>query len=270
MARNNNRISDILARQIYILRQKGKSFLRIARIIGITKSLVQKVIKRRNGTTLEQKKAKFGPKRCTSTGQDAQLRLAMKRDRFRSNRSLAAQFQVSEITVRRRAKEFGLKSRLAIRKPLRKQQRTTRIIWARDHLQHDFGNWIFSDEVTFELVDCSSPRRPFVHCTKSERYSPACVLEPAAQGRRKIMVWGAISRSGKGVLAFLEGHINAESYIQVLQTNLLPYWTVFLSELHAALSSNKIMHRPIEHMLPGLFCTRQGSEPPSGHHTGPI
>ena len=81
----------------------------------------------------------------------------------------------------------------------------------------------FSVESSLELADCSTPNRIWVHRSFSEKVSESRVLPKQAQSRKSVMVWDAISSLGRVTMCFVAGHINAESYIQILDLKLLPF-----------------------------------------------
>ncbi len=67
-----------------------------------------------------------------------------------------------------------------------------------------------------------NPRRR-VLWAKEEGYIPA-YYQRSVQKPASMIVWGCISAYGIGSLHVLEGTINAEMYIKVLQQHMLPSW----------------------------------------------
>ena len=54
-----------------------------------------------------------------------------------------------------------------------------------------------------------------------EEWEPSCIDPPP--GRRfSVIIWGCITYNGIGTLCFAEGNINAEKYINIIDTNLWP------------------------------------------------
>jgi transposase len=62
-----------------------------------------------------------------------------------------------------------------------------------------------------------------VHRGKNERYAAACTLPNPVYDRRTCMVWGCITASGRGPLAFVDGSIDSNKYISILQQHLIPF-----------------------------------------------
>ncbi len=74
-----------------------------------------------------------------------------------------------------------------------------------------------SPNLTFllEITDCRVLR------AKEEGDLPAC-HQCSVQKPASLMVWGCISAYGMGSLHVLEGIMNAERYIKVLEQHMLP------------------------------------------------
>ena len=129
-------------RQIVVtLHLDGKSLGEIAKKTGFAKSTVQAIVEKHRQhqtvTTLEGR----GRKRKTTPRQDSQLTKEVKKDRFLSATSVAAQspklagVNVSRMTVARRLQEIGLNARVARKKPFLKPIHIRRRLqFARDHV----------------------------------------------------------------------------------------------------------------------------------------
>ncbi len=101
-------------------------------------------------------------------------------------------------------------------------QKRRHILWAKAHLKWTVSKWkrvLWSDESKFDILVENHGRR--VLRAKEEGDLPAClqhsVLKPAS-----LMVWGCTSAYGMGCLHVLEGTMNAERYIKVLEQHMLP------------------------------------------------
>ncbi len=87
-------------------------------------------------------------------------------------------------------------------------QKRRRVLWAKAHLKWTVSKW----------KRCRVPR------AKEEGDLPACHLH-SVQNPASLMVWGCISAYG---LHVLEGTMNVERYIKVLEQHMLPSrWRVF-------------------------------------------
>jgi transposase len=221
------RLPDELVRLIYNLHDDDvrPSNRAIAAQLQITEKAVRNALQRRLPSPMSshQGKVRMGRPRCTTTKTDAAILLSMKRNRFASNQTIASSFNVSRDTIRRRGKERKLFSRVAFRDFLKKHHKSARRRWCLQNKDIDFRHWFFSDESFFQLHDCSAPQRLYVHRRVNEKYATPCVLPNPVSDRRGLMVWAFITATGKGSLVFVDGTINAQKYIAILQQHLVPY-----------------------------------------------
>ena len=121
---------------------------------------------------------KLGRPRSTTPATGKAILIALKRNRFESNPTIASSFGLSKSTIRRRSIENKLPSRRAVRDPLQQQHKTSRRLWCLNHLHTDFRGWIFSDECNFEYVDC-------IDDVRRSRASVACCLLPSVT----VFIW---------------------------------------------------------------------------------
>ncbi len=78
---------------------------------------------------------------------------------------------------------------------------------------------LWSDESKFDILVGNHGRR--VLRAKEEGDLPAC-YQCSVQKPGSLMVWGCISAYGMGSLHVLEGTMNAERYIKILEQHILP------------------------------------------------
>ncbi len=96
------------------------------------------------------------------------------------------------------------------------------VLWAKAHLEWTVSKWksvLWSEESKFGILVGNHGRR--VLRAKEEGDLPAC-HQRSAQKPAFLMVWGCISVYGMGSLHVLEGTMNAERYIKVLEQHMLP------------------------------------------------
>ena len=125
------------------------------------------------------------------------------RDRFRTAAHTARVFHVSKFTVRRRLREHDIHCRRPVKR-LHLQQRhmQARLNWTNAHRRWTLRQWedvIFSDESRFLLERHEGRRR--VYRRLGEQLLPNTVS--TASDRRGVMVWGAISATGKSQLVIV-------------------------------------------------------------------
>lgn len=101
-------------------------------------------------------------------------------------------------------------------------QKRKRLLWAKEKqfwVQRQWNSIIFSDESKFDV--CVGDSRKRVIRTKSETYHKDC-LKRTVKFPASVMVWGCMSAKGVGNLHFIDGTINAQKYINILEDHLLP------------------------------------------------
>ncbi len=132
-------------------------------------------------------------------------------------------------TIHRAICRCQLKLYHAKRKPyVNMVQKHRCVLWAKAHLKWTVSKWksvLWSDESKFDILVGNHGRR--VLWAKEEGDLPAC-YQHSVQKPASLMVWGCISAYGMGSLHVLEGIMNAERYIKVLeQTSRPSRWCVF-------------------------------------------
>ncbi len=107
-------------------------------------------------------------------------------------------------------------------------QKHRRVLWAKAHLKWTVSKWksvLWSDESKFDILVGNHGR--CVLWAKEEGDLPAC-YQRSVQKPASLMVLGCISAYGMGSLHVLEGTMNAERYIKVLEQHMLPSrWRLF-------------------------------------------
>ncbi|CAC5378507.1 unnamed protein product [Mytilus coruscus] len=131
--------------------------------------------------------------------------------------------KVSKRTVRRRLRDNGF-SRGVYRKKvvIKFDNRKKRLSWCREKrwwtTQYQWSKVIFSDE---SKVCIGQDRRVYVWKKRGEGWRPDLV-QSKSDRKFSTMVWGCISYQGVGTLTKVEGYINADKYISILDDNIWP------------------------------------------------
>lgn len=102
------------------------------------------------------------------------------------------------------------------------KQKRDRLKWAKDHQNWDVEKWNnihWSDESRFEV--CVGDSRSRVIRQKHETYHADC-LKRKVKFPASVMVWGSMSARGVGKLHFINGIVNSDKYIDILENSLLP------------------------------------------------
>ncbi len=126
-------------------------------------------------------------------------------------------------TICRAICRYQLKLYHAKRKPyVNMVQKRHRVLWAKAHLKWTVSKWksdLWSDEFKFDILVGNHGRR--VLRAKEEGDLPAC-YQRSVQKPASLMVWGCINAYGMDSLHVLEGTMNAERYIKVLEQHMFP------------------------------------------------
>ncbi len=96
------------------------------------------------------------------------------------------------------------------------------VLWAKAHLKWTVSKWksvLWSDESKFDILVGNHGCR--VLRAKEEGDLPAR-YQRSVQKPASLMVWGCISAYSMGSLHVLEGTMNAERYIKVIEQHMLP------------------------------------------------
>ncbi len=107
-------------------------------------------------------------------------------------------------------------------------QKCRRGLWAKAHLKWTVSKWksvLWSDKSKFYILVRNHGRH--VLQAKEDGDLPAC-YQRSVQKPASLMVWGCICAYAMGSLHVLEGTMNAERYIKVLEQHMLhSRWCVF-------------------------------------------
>ena len=127
---------------------------------------------------------------------------------------------VDPSTVRRRLNQIGRKARRPRKKQLLTQRmKDQRLDWANVYKHWTKEDWkrvLFTDETQFY---CQGQRSQWVRRTKGEKISEKHISQ-FAKFPQKMMFWGSFSYQGVGSLRPVEGIMDANKYIKVIQETI--------------------------------------------------
>jgi transposase len=138
-----------------------------------------------------------------------------------------ANVDVSEQTIRRHLKEVGIQKWRAVKRPsLKKEHAKKRLEWAKAHRYwtvDDWNNVIWSDESAIQKDSNPAQVWVFRHQNKKEKYDPRNVQGKSRDGGVSQMIWGCFVGSCLGPIVFLDGAINQDVYMRMLDQHLVPF-----------------------------------------------
>ena len=200
--------------------QQGLSVRAIARRLGKSPSVIQRLKDRWKITGRVQDRPRSGRPRKTTRQQDRHVVVTCLRDRSATARSLrdnlrtASNVTVCTETIRKRLREVGLKSRRpAVQVPPTRNHHNRRVAWATLHRRWTQNQWskvLFTDESRFTLQ--FNDGRIRVWRRPGERFADATVREHDRYGGGSVMVWGGFSRHHRTPLHTVNGRLTGVAY----------------------------------------------------------
>lgn len=218
-------LSEFQRNVVIILRNNGKSWPEIACELrekynkNVTKRGMQYLWKKYVETGSVRDKMRSGRPTIVSPRVSRAIKRICQSNRLLSVKNIACMYNtsaaqnISDSTVQKILKKYGLESYSAIKKPfLNLNQRIRRLSWTKTYSTWGVDKWrdvVFSDECIFQSY--SSSRKLLIRRTSRERYKPA-FIQPVMQHGPCIHVWGCFNSNGVGLLKRINGNMNAEKY----------------------------------------------------------
>ena len=233
--RKRKRYSSYELGEISGMLKSDKTAADIARQEQIPAATVRRMRLRYEKFGTLERRLVTGRPRITSTRTDTLIARSVRKDRFISARQIKQDLgltNISEQTIRNRILELcGYSSYWSVHKPyISEANRIKRLNFANKYINKPVSYWrkiVWSDESPFNYIMKSRER---VWRGPNERYLPECTIATIKQDK-KIMVWGCFAASGVGNLYRISNNLNAERYVNILNTQLLPTSTkLFLDE----------------------------------------
>ncbi len=225
------RISQGRAWQVVGMWRAGRKQKAIAAHLRMAQGTVSKLIQRYRTKQHVRPGVSTGRPRKTTARQDRLLYWMSRQNRTMSASSLRDRWQqrihtrVSRGTVNKRLLSRGLRARRPAKKTLlTRERKRRRLEWSRQHHNRQLRHWrhvLFSDESRFLLHRVDGRLR--VRREVGERFAEHCVLGTVAHGGGSVHVWGAIHYGGRTNLVILQANVNADTYRQLLATEMVPY-----------------------------------------------
>ena len=225
------RLSEVDSGRALAWLEDGISGREVARRLGVTHSVIQRLQERFQATGSTEQRHRSGRPRVTGHYDDRFVWLTTLRnrtftaERLRTELRMATNINVSQQTIRNRLHEHNLRSRVAaVRVALTHAHRQARVQWCRHHQRWTRQQWgmvLFTDESRFTVANNDGRQR--VWRRPGERFMDVCVREHDRHGGGSIMVWGGIHLHGRTPLHIVHGRLNAIRYRdEILQPLIMP------------------------------------------------
>lgn len=206
-----------------------KNKAEIGRLLGIPRTTIVSIIKKFEVHGSVENRHRSGRKPKFSVRDEVQLSRIMKSNRrgtlddITSEINNAKDSTFCSKTVRRKLFKMGYNRRVQKKKMIvRVCNRKKRVSWCRERknwtVDDHWKNWIFSDECQVVIGDNN---RVYVWRKTDEVDNPHLVCAPS-KSKLSVMIWGCICYDGVGTLTSVNGNINSEKYIDILENNLWP------------------------------------------------
>lgn len=207
--------------RIMALRAGGMSWTNIGKLLNIDRRTAARchdsVIQRKS----YERKRGTGRIRKTSSVEDLQIMSHVRSNRFCTSQDVKLRFPHVELTarsIRRRINELSdFSSYWCTRKPyINEVNRCGRVAWAREHLKWTREQWhkvLWSDESPYILRVNQR--------VQDEAHDPCCT-SATVKHDEKIMVWGCFAARGIGHLHRIEGIMNKNMYVGILEDHMYP------------------------------------------------
>lgn len=200
---------------------QGQTSREIAAAVGVSKSTVNNAFK---ALELDTPRSKGGrPSKLSDRDQRLAVRLITQNDVESAEQltrviNRSRDDHVSSRTVQRALRKADMVARRPIKKPLlTAKHRQARLKWALEHQQWTTVDWmrvIWSDETKINRIGSDGHRVVWV--SRSERLSDRRCQPTVKFGGGNVMVWGCMTWAGLGKIAKVEGRMNAQQYVSIL------------------------------------------------------
>ena len=195
------------------------SYANAAKHIHCSSSTISEWVQCYRETGDVQDKQGRGLKRSTTEKEDDLIIKLAKTDDNASAPKIQSKLQkrginISQQTIRNRLHEAGGSYGFPLLKPLlKKDHLEKRLNFAKDNLNRDWSNVIFSDESTFQL---------FTYTKKVWRFGIGGVVRRTVKHPPKIHVWGCFGASGFGKIYLFSENLNGALMTVIYNKALLP------------------------------------------------
>lgn len=212
--------------RVYGMYECGKSYREIEELTGMPFATASQCVKRiRESGSCDRKQGSGRPPILTAR-EKRYIERMIENDRFVSICKIQEDlglYRVSHDTINRFInKDLGFQSRYSVAKPfVNETNADKRLEFARMYVDkppefwHRYG---FSDESIFDLINRFRER---VWVRSGERFDTKCT-HATVKHSKGVMVWGGFCASGVTKLVRIEGTVNAEAYINIMNTAMLP------------------------------------------------
>ena len=251
MVRKSAELGGEVRQMIVESYRSNKNISELARIFGIPRRTIGSVIKKFQQFGSVENRSGRGRKRLFTDRDTNQLSRVVKQNRRRPLQDITTIINEGKDhsfctkTVQRKLKDLGYKRRVAKKQVVvREVNKKKRVAWAKERkdwsVDAQWKKWIFSDESQIVI----GKNNKICIWRKDSEVDDPHVISRAPRGRVSLMVWGCMCFAGVGTLTDVEGIINAQKYINIIDNNLWPVIARhFPNENYIFMDDNAPVHR---------------------------
>jgi transposase len=205
------------------LLEMGRSTREIAKSMSMSKSTVARLAKSMQGEHVQTNKG-GRPPLLSSRQRSLLIRGIIKHSYTLATEASAYWLQhyklrLSRQTITRVLKQGKLKLRVRRKKPLlTKRHKQRRLAFAKRYQYWTVEQWknvIWSDECKVQQLGKNPNRRYWSRLLNLDMYTPT-----VQGGCHSVMIWGCMTWTGLGLMVAIDGNLNSESYIDLLEEAL--------------------------------------------------
>jgi len=221
---------DYQRAQCVALSKVGMTCREISNIVGISKSSVQRALKRYEETGGFQDRRHTGRPKKLNDRNIRMLKRIVQNDGRYSARETTIRLNntlnnpVSIRTVINYLQQCGYEYKTKRTKPfLSKNHQKVRLKWCLDYSNWTINQWsniIFSDETCFYVIKRKNKNK--IWRTKNERWKEGCMQVAAAGGGGRVNFYGTITSEGTGCFRIYNESTNSDVYCDILDNYLIP------------------------------------------------
>lgn len=212
--------------RIVALRKKGETYREIGEELHLNPSTALRLFKKYGPTEdFYAETPKSGrPHKLSEADVRLAARMIVKGEASTATKVQEQQFpNIHPSTMHRALHRYGFKAYKKPSKPLLSELHAEkRRAWAADYGKWDVEAWngvLFSDESKFNLV--GSDGQQWCWRTPGDKLNARSVSKKVKHGGGSVMVWGVITPNGVGRLHRIDGIMDTDVYIQILNESLL-------------------------------------------------
>lgn len=216
-------------REVLALLQNGVSSRQVAAEVGIDKSTVNRLRQKAANpppVLPRGRKRKLQPQHIRFLERHVNSNPFTSLSEAAGTLKESCEVQVSRSTVRRALKSSNHRARKVPKKPLlTKRHREARLKFARTHKDWTLNDWkrvVWSDETKINRFGSDGKQHCWVKDSGSSAFSKNLVRPTVKFGGGSIMIWGCMTYTGLGHMHEVDGKMNSDQYIHILEQDLLP------------------------------------------------